>query len=548
MRETIEPFLAEVLTGLSWPENGLVGFTSTFEQNIASLALARRLKRRHPDLAIAFGGANWEAVMGRELHRAFPFVDYVCSGEADLTLPALVEAHALPLQSRQRQLQRTPGLVFRVNGATADTGPATPIEDLDALPVPVFDDYFNARDASTAARQVPATLLFEGSRGCWWGAKSHCTFCGLNGHSMGYRSKSPARLLGEITSQIRRWPCPTLEAVDNILDMRYFDSVLPGLEQLDLPGPIFFEVKANLKRHHVASLARARILRIQPGIESLSDHVLQLMRKGTTALRNVQLLKWCREYGISVDWNLLYAFPGETDADYEQIVTLLPKVRHLQMPGSCGPIRLDRFSPYFEHPETFGLEHVRPMPVYRFLYPIEGLRLHDVAYYFECSYARGREPSPAARNAVAVAEALRRESDSGTAGSLQAIPRRDGGLSLADTRRGARVAALRLSRYERLIVERIDEVSSPAQVVEYLQAANPGATFDEADVRAFLDELVGYEMAATDGLHYVGLALMPGALRPTLETFSRRRQGSSSRVGRTIPIAVRAVFEDTAHA
>ena len=45
-----------------------------------------------------------------------------------------------------------------------------------------------------------------------------------------------------------------------------------------------------------------------------------------------------------------------------------------------------------------------------------------------------------------------------------------------------------------------------------------------------------------------GLALMPGALRPTLETFSRRRQGSSSRVGRTIPIAVRAVFEDTAHA
>ncbi|MET0507752.1 MAG: hypothetical protein ABWZ78_06155, partial [Burkholderiaceae bacterium] len=100
----------------------------------------------------------------------------------------------------------------------------------------------------------------------------------------------------------------------------------------------------------------------------------------------------------------------------------------------------------------------------------------------------------------------------------------------------------------RLIVERIDEVSSPAQVVEYLQAANPGATFDEADVRAFLDELVGYEMAATDGLHYVGLALMPGALRPTLETFSRRRQGSSSRVGRTIPIAVRAVFEDTAHA
>ena len=63
----------------------VVGFTSTFEQNIASLALARRLKAAIR-LAIAFGGANWEAVMGRELHRAFPFVDYVCSGEADLSV------------------------------------------------------------------------------------------------------------------------------------------------------------------------------------------------------------------------------------------------------------------------------------------------------------------------------------------------------------------------------------------------------------------------------------------------------------------------------
>ena len=47
--------------------------------------------------------------------------------------------------------------------------------------------------------------------------------------------------------------------------------------------------------------------RIQPGIESLSDHVLKLMRKGTTALQNIQLLKWCREYGVQPEWNLLSA-------------------------------------------------------------------------------------------------------------------------------------------------------------------------------------------------------------------------------------------------
>lgn len=535
-RAAIEPFLAEAIDALAWPDDGLVGFTSTFEQNIASLALAQRLKQRHPGLSIAFGGANWEAAMGRELHRSFPFVDYACSGEADATLPLLVEALELPLARRVQRLRRIPGLVFRVHGATKHTGPATPIEDMDDLPTPAFEDYFEARERSQATSQVPPTLLFEGSRGCWWGAKSHCTFCGLNGHSMGYRSKSPARLIDEITTLVRRWPCPTIEAVDNILDMGYFDTVLPALERLHLPGPVFFEVKANLKRHHVAALQRASILRIQPGVESLSDHVLQLMRKGTTTLRNVQLLKWCREYGISVDWNLLYAFPGETDADYRGIAALLPKIRHLQMPGACGPIRLDRFSPYFERPDQFGIAAVQPMPVYRFLYPVAGLRLHDVAYYFECGYAPGHEPSMAAHDAVAIAEALRRDAGAGS-GTLQAIPHRDGGLNLCDTRRGARVAALRLSAYERRIVECIDEVASPAQVVRNLQAAHPGCSFDEANVRGFLDELVANDMAASDGARYVGLALMPAGMRPALEQASRR--GASFQSRRTIPIAAR---------
>ncbi len=118
------------------------------------------------------------------------------------------------------------------------------------------------------------------------------------------------------------------------------------------------------------------------------------MRKGTTGLRNVQLLKWCREYRIAVDWNLLYGFPGETDADYEAITAMLPRIRHLQLPGACGPIRLDRFSPYFQQPEQFGITDVRPMPVYRFLYPIEGLQHERIAYYFHFGYRAGRARQP----------------------------------------------------------------------------------------------------------------------------------------------------------
>jgi hypothetical protein len=128
-----------------------------------------------------------------------------------------------------------------------------------------------------------------------------------------------------------------LEAVDNILDMHYFDEVLPALEGRGLH--FFYEVKSNLTRRQVEQLARSGVYRIQPGIESMSDHVLKLMRKGTTALRNVQLLKWCREYGVAVDYNILYGFPGETADDYQQMLDLLRSIAFLGGPSATGPVR-----------------------------------------------------------------------------------------------------------------------------------------------------------------------------------------------------------------
>ena len=78
---------------------------------------------------------------------------------------------------------------------TVETGAGRPIDDLDALPVPDYSDYFRDLDASGVSADVLPVLLFETARGCWWGAKSHCTFCGLNGGAMAFRAKSQSRAL-----------------------------------------------------------------------------------------------------------------------------------------------------------------------------------------------------------------------------------------------------------------------------------------------------------------------------------------------------------------
>src|SRR5262249_48286245 len=148
--------------------------------------------------------------------------------------------------------------------------------------------------------QDRVALAFEASRGCWWGQKKHCTFCGLNRETMTFRVKSAERVLGTMRRLSSRYTFRHLQAADNILAMSYWKTLLPRLAEERLssagkPVSIFFEVKPNLSRAQVKAMADAGVAHVQPGIESLSTHLLELMAKGVTGLQNVYLLKCCAE-------------------------------------------------------------------------------------------------------------------------------------------------------------------------------------------------------------------------------------------------------------
>ena len=74
-----------------WEDFDVVGFSSTFNQNIASLTLAKMIKEKFPHLKILFGGSNFESEMGLEYFRVAPWIDYVVPGEAEDILPNLVD-------------------------------------------------------------------------------------------------------------------------------------------------------------------------------------------------------------------------------------------------------------------------------------------------------------------------------------------------------------------------------------------------------------------------------------------------------------------------
>ena len=255
-----------------------------------------------------------------------------------------------------------------------------PLPPAEILP-PRFDGFFDRLDASAAASWVEPKLVLEGSRGCWWGEKHHCTFCGLNGSFMEFRSKRPQDFLDEILAFAERHRLLDIYVVDNILDMEYFGSVLRPLAELQVDLRLHFEVKANLRRHQFQLLGDSGAVQVQPGIESLSTHVLRIMDKGVTGCQNVRALRDAQSAGVSVTWNYLYGFPGEAPQDYESVIRQLPLLHHLDPPSGAGRIVIERFSPYFDKPEM-GFDITRPAFQYGETYQLPESELNDLAYVF----------------------------------------------------------------------------------------------------------------------------------------------------------------------
>ena len=382
----VPAYLDSLVDGFSWPDVAVVGFTSTFQQNTASFALARRLKERHPEIITVFGGANFEGEMGLELVRTVDVIDMAVIGEGDEAFPRL-----LGVLAAGGNLDEVPGLARRRDGVVAVTAPAPAMDQMDDLPAPDYDEYFQrAEDLGVLPRVGlrDVWLPIETGRGCWWGAKHHCTFCGLNGETMRYRSKSGERVLNELAEQARRYRSFRFEAVDNILDMAYFTKLFPVLADHETGYEIFYEVKANLSREQLKLMAQAGVTHIQPGIESLSSNVLRLMRKGVRAIQNINLLRWAQYYGIEVKWNLLWGFPGETEQDYAGQVEVMPHLWHLPPPENSARIWLERFSPIFMERDTFRFRHRSPERSYRYIYP-ETVDLELVAYFFDYEFEGG---------------------------------------------------------------------------------------------------------------------------------------------------------------
>jgi ribosomal peptide maturation radical SAM protein 1 len=394
VQELVPEFIHDCAYDILQEKPKLIGFSSTFEQNCASLALAKLIKEEQADIPIIFGGANCEGEMGAALLKCAPWVDFVCSGEGDIAFVEFIKSFI----KGNPPNQKINGIITR-QSSIFDIALTNPVMNMDSLPFPDFDDYIDTyrhsqlrKDLNTGV-DLFTGLVVETSRGCWWGEKFQCTFCGLNGLTMKYRSKSIPRVLEELRYLTNRHKINNFVVVDNIMDLKYIDSLFPELYRQGLDVKLFYETKSNLSKQQLKVMKQGGVEMIQPGIESLSDSILKIMEKGVTGLQNIQLLKWCRELDIVPTWNLIWGFPGESEQEYDRMSRIVPLLVHLHPPEAFANITLDRFSPYFINQLQNGIKNVRPWMSYKFIYPLNEKDLQKIAYHFDFDYSDGRDPA-----------------------------------------------------------------------------------------------------------------------------------------------------------
>jgi radical SAM superfamily enzyme YgiQ (UPF0313 family) len=313
-----------------------------------SRALVQRVKAALPETQILVGGFScYNPEIGRSV---FPESDYMCIGEADLTIGPLVEALA-----RDERPKHMPGVLSRYDDPGHVYIPGPMPHNLDQIEFPKYewfgiDIYRNYNDY-----QLTPIIA---SRGCRW---SRCTFCAERFY---WRIRSPENFVQELEwlvdqgcslfmfneSDLNGMPEKVLDICDEI--------IRHGLH-VKLTGQLRIHKKSD--KAYFKKLREAGFVALRFGVDAFSANTMRLQRKGYTPAIASQNLRDCWEAGIYTEVNWVIGVPGETWDDVNEGIELLLANRdYIGRLANINPLILVNGSVYWLDPKSHNIEFREP--------------------------------------------------------------------------------------------------------------------------------------------------------------------------------------------
>lgn len=278
----------------------LFGFSSICGSYPITIRIAEALKRETGDCTTLFGGPQASATDLATL-AAFPFVDFILRGEADLSLPGFVEQW-----SGKRLFSDVPGLTWRSAFGPQRNPDAPVIDNLDDLPLPAF--HLSSLNKSDHA-------FLELGRGCPFA----CTFCSTNDFfRRKFRVKSPARILADMRAVAGTYGFRSFNLVHDMFTVdrhrvvAFCEAMLAANEgfrwscsaRTDCVDPALLEL-----------MARAGCNDIFFGVETGSKRMQRIIDKDLDPAEARAAVEACERLGMSTTVSTIVGFPEETEAD-----------------------------------------------------------------------------------------------------------------------------------------------------------------------------------------------------------------------------------------
>lgn len=372
--ETVRAVTDDFIEVVPWETYGLAGFSICLCQLTSTLYVVRAVRKKAPNLPIVIGGSAVPGDGSGDFLRAFPDIDFVVCGEGEIPLDRLIGKLKKGAHPPRSTSPGVPDILGREDSLTDKPSLGAQIDDLDALPFPDYAAYFDLLKSLGSANTFFPFLPMEMSRGCRWkrsviGNKpSGCAFCNLNRQWKGYRTKTPQRVAAEIDSLSSDHQTLSVTFTDNLLPEKNGKPIFDAIRHLNKDFRLFGEIRAHTPISNLEAMKAAGMSEVQIGIEALSTRLLKKINKGSTAIRNIEIMKVCEELGLVSASNLILCFPG---SDMEDVAETL---NNLSFVVSFRPLRIVNFwlglgSPVWQEPDKFGIKAVFNHRYYAHLFP-----------------------------------------------------------------------------------------------------------------------------------------------------------------------------------
>lgn len=498
--QILDRALDQWLASLDLASFDLIGFSICFNQLLASLTAAARIKQRHPTLPVVAGGSGCVGDMGVSLLHAFPQLDYVISGEGEEALSQL--CHCLRLHDEPKTLP--PQIILR--GQPRGASPCIGITDLGRLPSPDYTPYFQEMQTSFPDQPFIPVLPLEFSRGCWW---NRCTFCNLNLQWQGYRWKKSDQVAREVSEQSRRYGCLDFTFTDNALPPKEADLFFQTMAATGIDYDFFAEIRVITDSGKLAAYHQGGLSSVQVGIEALSSSLLARMEKGTTVMDNIATMKNAHACGMRLDGNLITEFPDSTEEEVAQTLCNLDFVLPFT-PLSGASFFLGHGSPICQSPRKFNITAVVQHPKNRRIFPPELLTdMKMLIKDYRGQKSRQRRLWQPVHQKIAAWQAFHARRDPhGKSPGLSPLSYRDGGsfLIIRQERLNAPCLHHRLRGTSREIYLYCQKIRERGELAQQFAAIRPQA------LHSFLADLAAKRLLFQEGTRVLALAIPAQAL------------------------------------